>query len=133
MVAINVSERKRRAKPPSPLVLILNFQGFRYYLRAMRKSVLLLFLLAGCVDQQAARERVLSSQAQNCSDYGFKKGTDAFAQCMQTGINERRRAAVAFLASRPVANPVYLPPLQTSHPINCTSSAIGAQISTSCY
>jgi hypothetical protein len=99
----------------------------------MRKSVLLLLLLAGCVDQQAARERLLSSQAQNCSDYGFKKGTDAFAQCMQTGINDRRRAAAAFFARRSVTSPVSLPPLQSSRPINCTSGAAGTITNTSCY
>jgi hypothetical protein len=84
MVAINVSERKRRAKPPSPLVLILNFQGFRYYLRAMRKSVLLLFLLSGCTSIEGANERggTISHVIGLTTQEAFKK---ADAHCHKYG------------------------------------------------
>jgi hypothetical protein len=103
----------------------------------MQKLMLLaaVLSLSACVDQKAAWQNTLASQRQECSAYGFKEGTDAFANCMQSGIGQRRQraqmAAAAFMANRPA--PLTLPAMQTSRPINCTSGVVGTQINTSCY
>lgn len=111
--------------------------------------------LSGCiaVNQQASRGQILANQRRNCSDYGFKAGTDAFAKCMQTGINERRRVAMA-AAGIPNGNfpapPAYRPQIyyrpQSAYnspapvyqmqpyraPMNCMTSGVGSYLYTSC-
>ena len=109
------------------------------------------FALWGCTtaEQQTAmmeaeRKSWLDLQTRNCRDYGFKEGTDAFATCMQTGINARREASVQASASpqgafppppRPTMNqPILIqPPPQPVHPVRCTSSSVGGSVYTNCY
>lgn len=111
-------------------------------------------MLSGCVavNQQTSREQILANQRRNCSDYGFKAGTDAFAKCMQTGINERRRVLMAaagmqsgnFPAApanppqayypQPAYNPP--PPVYQMQPyrasISCTTTSFGGSSFTNC-
>lgn len=116
---------------------ILVFSWGLVFYAPMQKLMLLAaaLLLTACVDQKAAWQNTLASQRQECSAYGFKEGTDAFANCMQNGIDRRRQraqmAAASFMASRPA--PLMLPTIQQPRPMNCNSSVIGTQISTSCY
>lgn len=100
--------------------------------------------LPGCVDAnpEAARAEILANQRRNCSDYGFRPGTDAFARCMQTGINERRRAVQAAGAYSPApvyrpqadySRPAYImPPIQQNRAVSCSSNAIGGTVYTNC-
>lgn len=103
-------------------------------------SAIALLMLCGCapspLDQEAERQRILFSQERNCSDYGFKKGTDAFANCMQTGINNRRQAVqaqqvAAAAAFRPT--PAYILPMpEPRRRVSCSSNAVGTYVYTNC-
>lgn len=111
----------------------------------MRRVVLLAtVLLAGCVspEQQAAqdaavRQQWLDQQRKNCLDYGFTEGTDAFATCMQNGINARRQEMQqAQAAAKPAYQPqkpiVLQPPPAPRMNRNCVSTAVGSNIYTNC-
>jgi hypothetical protein len=72
----------------------------------MKPSFLALFalaLLAGC-QTMTPQERRAADEA-TCRDFGFRKGTDAFAECLQRIDLDRRAQAranrIAFEASRP--------------------------------
>lgn len=119
----------------------------------MRRVILLAaVLLAGCVSQEqqaannaAVRQQWLDQQRKNCLDYGFTEGTDAFATCMQNGINARRQevqqAQMAAAAAKPILTPLPAsgsgsiyppPPVQHRQSVNCTSTAIGGTVHTNC-
>lgn len=60
----------------------------------MVKSALILssfFIFTGCVSQQ---DKIAADQ-QTCSAYGYQRGTNAFAICMQTEQQRRDAAAAA--------------------------------------
>jgi hypothetical protein len=81
----------------------------------------LLFLLAACVSpEQQAQQRAATDQNQ-CSNYGFAVGTDAYAQCRMT-IDQQRRARSAAIAgailSRPAPQPYTMP---TNPSITCNT------------
>jgi hypothetical protein len=109
-------------------------------MNAKLASVIGLFLLGGCapspLDQEAERQRILFLQERNCSDYGFKKGTDAFASCMQTGVNNRRQAAEAQQAAAAAAfkpTPAYVLPMPAPRRrVSCSSNAVGGTVYTNC-
>jgi len=77
----------------------------------LRSCVLLILLLSSCtvIDdwnamieaQRKAKELTLLQSAKGaCEKYGFKPGTDSFAQCIQTEINEiKTRETIAAEAS----------------------------------
>ncbi|CAN7539109.1 hypothetical protein LJR231_003888 [Phyllobacterium sp. LjRoot231] len=63
-------------------------------MRLVTGSVLLLTLLiAGCVSMTPEERRALDNQT--CSSYGFRRGTDAFANCLLNLDLDRRAASRA--------------------------------------
>jgi hypothetical protein len=54
---------------------------------------LLTLVIAGCVSMTPEERRALDSQT--CSSYGFRRGTDAFANCLLNLDLDRRAASRA--------------------------------------
>lgn len=76
----------------------------------------------------AEEQAQLDSARESCTRYGFTLGTDSFAQCVQTEINEiEDRAAISAAAVR-TSNAIeeaasqQIPPPQTT---NCRTSFLG--------
>ena len=135
----------------------MSWPGFRMGLGMKWVAVVCGVALNGCsgtnyfpqppYNPEAKRADIISLQKRNCSDYGFKAGTEAFATCMQNGINARNQAEqmalnqqaqarAAFAATMMRQQPVYLPPMQTmpvNGPRNCISNTLGNSIYTNCY
>jgi hypothetical protein len=101
-------------------------------------------LLSGCISQEqidADRAFAIESQSKNCSAYGFKPGTDGFANCMQSGMQMRQQVAMeesrrtqAAIASMNAPRPT-LPGYQIVQPrnnTNCVSQIVGGQVYTNC-
>jgi hypothetical protein len=63
-------------------------------MRVVAGSALVLSLLiAGCVSMTPEERRALDNQT--CSSYGFRRGTDAFANCLLNLDLDRRAASRA--------------------------------------
>ncbi|MBB3144196.1 hypothetical protein FHS21_000579 [Phyllobacterium trifolii] len=56
-------------------------------------TVLLTLLITGCVSMTPEERRALDNQT--CSSYGFRRGTDAFANCLLNLDLDRRAASRA--------------------------------------
>ncbi len=56
-------------------------------------AVLLTVFVAGCVSMTPEERRALDNQT--CSSYGFRRGTDAFANCLLNLDLDRRAASRA--------------------------------------
>ena len=72
----------------------------------MRLSVPAMFaliLLAGCTTMTPEERR--AADEETCRDYGFRRGTDSFAECLQRidldRRAQRRASMIAFEASQP--------------------------------
>lgn len=48
--------------------------------------------LCGCVDPAQIRAENRAADQQRCSDYGYQKGSDAFADCMERSDEKREYA-----------------------------------------
>jgi hypothetical protein len=89
-------------------------------------AVLLALLLGGC-DLTASQER--ETDANICTNYGFRPGTTEFAQCQMSRDQQRQannRALIEQIA-RNNQQPAYqVVPAPTARPaVNCTTLALG--------
>lgn len=100
-------------------------------------AIMITFCLSigGCTTLSGPSHAEMVTQDQTaCSEYGFKAGTDAFAQCMEQRDSQRSAAyanavrAAAHVTYNPVT--IYTPPPPTS--INCTTYPVGTFIQTNC-
>jgi uncharacterized protein YceK len=69
------------------------------------KIGLAITLLSGCaaIDKINAKNKakLINYAKESCMDYGFKEGTDTFANCMQREINQiKNRSALESAASK---------------------------------
>ncbi len=112
-----------------------------------KKSVLLVSLLLGGCDITASQER--ATDANICTNYGFKPGTNEFAQCRMSRDQQRQVAYRTMIdqnaRSSQAAADEQLRTLQENNerfrqnttsrpPINCTTIPIGGGMSsTNCY
>jgi len=97
----------------------------------MKLVVVLLtgFALTACVPTEEQRQKLREQIATTCTNYGFKKGTDAFSNCLMQvdaqQANARQRHAMQ------VANDV-----SDINAMNrttyCTSTPIGGRVATTC-
>lgn len=110
--------------------------GTRYAPGMWKLLVVGLFALAGCqTDQEQAIAAAKARQAafhQKCVSYGFKPGTDFYAQCRQQfdisfAQEQAARRAMILQYMRPAAAPIYTPPAM--QPIPAPSSLVN----TYCY
>lgn len=66
-------------------------------------AMLVMVVLAGCTTMTPEERRAADEEA--CRDYGFRRGTDAFAECLQRidldRRAQRRASRIAFEASQP--------------------------------
>lgn len=79
-------------------------------------------LLAGCSTLGESPEQVAADDDASCTNYGFKPGTDAFAQCrlqLAQGHNEDDRARRARMAAVGAA-------LMNNQPRTCSTMASGS-------
>lgn len=101
-------------------------------------ALMLSMTLASCASMSGPTSAELDAQdVATCSGYGFKIGTDKFAECRMQLDGERRagdQAMAAAMLSRPQL-PTYSPYLvpMPRRPVNCTSMPIGNMVNTSCY
>lgn len=96
-------------------------------------------LLAGCSTTPALQgptpEMIAAADNERCIGYGFKPGTDAYADC-RLRIEEARQANYRAAAAVPMPSfqsaPLAPYQIPTNRPVNCTSVGAGAVVSTSC-
>ena len=69
-------------------------------------AILLTLLIAGCVSMTPEERRVIDGQT--CSSYGFRRGTDAFANCLLDLDLDRRAASRAQLEQMQFNTPLIL-------------------------
>lgn len=67
-------------------------------IRMLACMVTLSFLLLGCASQQ----KLQAADSQRCAGYGFKPGTDAFANCMMTQSSQREAQQAAAMRAQAV-------------------------------
>ena len=91
----------------------------------MRHATMLILasvILAGCVSQA---DRVAADQ-QTCDAYGYPRGTNAFAICMQTQQQQRDAQSAAMVRGfghmRDAARQLEGPPMTS---MSCTNHAMG--------
>lgn len=104
-------------------------------------TILFASLVAGCSTMGAAPtiEQVAANDDAQCLSYGFKFGTDGYANCrlqLQQSRAANARAAYATWQStqRPYSpQPTYVIPTQPRTTVNCNSMAMGNMVNTSCY
>jgi hypothetical protein len=109
--------------------------------RAMRWAIILAstgFLLAGCQSEQPATGKDLAQLNASCEAYGFKKGTDAYSNCVlqldqqRIATNRQRRMAIADAFSEAGEN--MSASAAANRPVNCTSRpGYGGTVQTTCY
>jgi hypothetical protein len=61
--------------------------------------------LAGCVTAEERAQQILAKEREACTAYGFRPGTEQFAQCMMQTDHARMQAVAALggaLLSRPI-------------------------------
>lgn len=76
---------------------------------------------------QAKEDERLRKASVSCERFGFKPGSDAFARCMQTEVNNiKNREAIADAAAK-AAPPVPTPSTTTT---NCTKTFMGVTCTT---
>ena len=102
----------------------------------MKKIVLLVgvaVLLAAC--QTTTPEMLLANQNATCAGYGFKPGTDAFANCMMQ--MDRDEQAEYRRRQQDLSDSMYdmNRSMRMNRPVICNTveSATGASATTTCY
>lgn len=125
----------------------------------MTKSLLvMLLLLTSCASAEEKRiQKLVELQALqnnyriNCTRYGFEENTDSFKNCMMLEehnynlkLAQEKQAEAEWYRGFAQFNAQYNKPYQAqfypmqiqrqqNHSFNCTSNAIGNNISTNCY
>lgn len=94
-------------------------------------------VLAGCSTLSGLAgptpEELASTDDQAChSDYGLKRGSDAYADC-RLRLKEMRAANGRALAANPPPGVQFQPLPPPRRPLNCTSNAFGNTVNTMCY
>lgn len=59
---------------------------------ALGAPMVLCVSLCGCVDPAQIRAEYRAADQKRCSDYGYREGTDAFADCMRRSDEKREYA-----------------------------------------
>jgi PBP1b-binding outer membrane lipoprotein LpoB len=57
---------------------------------------LIALLLIGCAQPQPKRN-IYEASANECENYGFTKGTDAYSECMQREVQHRREIGMKYI------------------------------------
>lgn len=91
----------------------------------MKPLVLIACLgLTACASlSEKGQAQVAARDSARCESYGFKEGTDAFAQCRLTIATARSQGGPA--------PPIYTP-AQRPAPTSCTTGVYGSQAWTTC-
>jgi hypothetical protein len=66
-----------------------------------------------------------------CASYGFRKGTDAYAQCMMTLDQNRKNRIAMGMAATGTYHP--MPVYQMAHPVTTNCNTFGGTTSCSSY
>jgi hypothetical protein len=109
----------------------------------MRKILIVAALLplAGCMSGPATPAQMAQMQA-TCSGYGYRQGTDAFADCVarmdqsRLATNQMRAQTIGdgFQRAGDSYTRAAQQPIYTPRSVNCTSRNLGGgTVSTNCY
>jgi hypothetical protein len=82
--------------------------------------------VSACETPEERVSRLMPAAESRCGTYGFAKGTEAYAQCLQLEVQkmeDRENAEAAAIAAA----------IDASAPVTCYSSGYGYSTSTTCY